>query len=82
MKVGQDFVSSQVCNYDETALTWGIQPQYLYGPKDADTAEQEYSDEKARITLIPTGQANGKFLPLFFILKHSVSSTKIQIKHK
>lgn len=28
-------ITTQVCNYDDTALAWDIQPQYLFGPKDA-----------------------------------------------
>ena len=43
-------------------------------PKNADRAELENNDAKSRITIIPTGQANGKSLPLFFIMKLSASS--------
>ena len=64
----------QVANLDETALNWGLGPTYIYCSTKADRAEQEITDLKARITMVPTVLANGTFLPSYFILKHSVSS--------
>ena len=64
----------QVANLDETALNWGLGPTYIFCASDTDRGEQEITDVKARITKVPVVLANGKFLPLYFILKHSVSS--------
>jgi hypothetical protein len=61
---------------DETALNFGIGPTYIYIPIDADRAVAEASNVKARITCVPIVTAEGAFLPMMFILKHSKSSDK------
>jgi len=64
----------QIANLDETALTFGIGPTHMYVPVDQTRATADAANIKARVTLIPTVDASGRFLPLMFILKHSKSS--------
>jgi len=61
-------------NLDETALNFGIGPTYIYIPQDAQRGLSEGTNVKARVTVVPTVDAEGTFLPLMFILKHSKSS--------
>ena len=71
----EEYESHQVANLDETALNWGLGPNYIYCACDTDRGEQAgLTDLKARITGVPTVLANGNFLPMFFIIKHSRSS--------
>jgi hypothetical protein len=80
MKNSQDkiiengYSPSQILNLDETALNFAIGPTNVYLPKDQTRAIAESCNSKARVTLIPTVRADGTFLPLMFILKHSKSS--------
>ncbi len=53
---------------------YGVGPVYMFVPRDADRAEGEMSNVKARITAIVTVDATGTFLPVMYILKHSKSS--------
>jgi len=64
----------QIANLDETALTFGIGPTHMYVPIDQTRAIADAANTKARVTLIPTVDASGRFLPSMFILKHSKSS--------
>jgi hypothetical protein len=70
------YLPRQILNLDETALNFGIGPTYIYIPIDADRAVAEASNVKARITCVPIVDAEGTFLPMMFILKHSKSSDK------
>ena len=80
MKVSQDEIlasgynASQILNLDETALNFAIGPTYAYLPIKQARAIGQACNTKARVTLIPTVAADGQFLPLMFILKHSQSS--------
>jgi hypothetical protein len=80
LKKNQDVITtggyslSQILNLDETALNFGIGPTYVYIPQDAQRGLSEGSNVKARVTVVPTVDAEGTFLPLMFILKHSKSS--------
>ena len=80
MAIGQalinekSFSAAQIWNMDETGYTWAIGPEYAYVGTDARRAEGEQSDDKMRITLAIAGNSIGIFMPLFIILKHTVSS--------
>ena len=73
----EDYADYQVGNLDETALNWGLGPTNIYCASDTDRGEQEVTDLKARITGVPVVLANGLFLPMYFIIKHSKSSEEI-----
>jgi hypothetical protein len=72
--VSKGYLPSQILNLDETALNFAIGPTYVYLPVDHTRASSDACNSKARVTLIPTVAADGNFLPLMFILKHSKSS--------
>jgi hypothetical protein len=72
--VNKGYLPSQILNLDETALNFAIGPTYVYLPVDHTRASSDACNSKARVTLIPTVAADGNFLPLMFILKHSKSS--------
>ena len=80
MRKGQDIIHRlqlnphQVVNLDETAIQWGIGPTHIYMPQDGDRGQGEMSDTKARFTAVLMIDANGQFLPSFYILKHSKGS--------
>lgn len=66
---------STTWNFDETALTWAIGPTHLFIPANQSRANQlGDSNAKLRITAGITVSGQGKFAPLFIIIKHSVSS--------
>jgi hypothetical protein len=80
MRKGQEVIHRlqlnpfQVVNLDETAIQWGLGPTHIYMPKDGDRGQGEISDTKARFTAVLMIDANGQFLPSFYILKHSKGS--------
>ena len=89
MRIGQKlFIDNQhdenTCfNFDETAFTWAIGPTHVYCPINQQRATNiGITDTKVRITAVITVSAAGHFAPLMLILKHSVSSEKVQIKQK
>ena len=62
-------------NMDETAFTYAIGPEYMYCPPDQQRAQNiGIPNTFLRITAVVAVSANGQFLPLFIIIKHSVSS--------
>ena len=64
-----------VINMDETAFTYAIGPEYMYCPKDQSRAQNiGIPNTKLRITAVVAVSGNGDFVPLFIIIKHSVSS--------
>ena len=65
---------NQIINLDETAVNWGLGPTHVYCAINADRGEQEITDTKARVTAIVMVAAEGDFLPLMYIFKHSKSS--------
>ena len=78
----------QLMNGDETGLNWGIGPMYLYPPRWQHRAQSKLNaDNKARITALPAVDAADDFIPMFFIIKHSVSKdatdlTSVQVIRK
>jgi len=72
--VSGGYLPHQIVNLDETAVNWGLGPTHVYCAQNADRGEQEITDEKARVTAILMVAANGEFLPIFYIFKHSKSS--------
>jgi len=80
MRVAQEkilelgFLPTQVLNLDETAINFGVGPSHVFAAANADRGEQEVCDAKGRITGVPIVDADGGFLPTFYILKHSRSS--------
>jgi hypothetical protein len=69
-----NYSRNQIINLDETAINWGLGPTHVYCAKTADRGEQEITDVKARVTAIVMVSADGDFLPVFYIFKHSKSS--------
>ena len=64
-----------VINMDETAFTYAIGPEYMYCPPDQSRAQNiGIPNTKLRITAAVAVSGNGNFVPLFIIIKHSVSS--------
>ena len=62
-------------NMDETAFTYAIGPEHMYCPPDQSRAQNiGVPNTKLRITAVVAVSGNGDFVPLFIIIKHSVSS--------
>ena len=62
-------------NMDETAFTYAIGPEYMYCPPDQNRAQNiGIPNTMLRITAVVAVSGNGNFVPLFIIIKHSVSS--------
>ena len=62
-------------NMDETAFTYAIGPEYMYCPPDQCRAQNiGIPNTMLRITAVVAVSGNGEFVPLFIIIKHSVSS--------
>ena len=62
-------------NMDETAFTYAIGPEYTYCPPDQSRAQNiGIPNTMLRITAVVAVSGNGVFVPLFIIIKHSVSS--------
>lgn len=62
-------------NMDETAFTYAIGPEHMYCPPDQNRAQNlGIPNTKLRITAVIAVSGNGDFVPLFIIIKHSVSS--------
>jgi DDE superfamily endonuclease len=62
-------------NFDETAFTWAVGPTHMFVPVNQNRAQQlGVSNAKLRITASIAVSGEGKFAPLFLIIKHSVSS--------
>jgi DDE superfamily endonuclease len=62
-------------NFDETAFTWAVGPTHMFIPVNQSRAQQfGVSNAKLRITASIAVSGEGKFAPLFIIIKHSVSS--------
>ena len=62
-------------NIDETAFTYAIGPEYMYCPPDQCRAQSiGIPNTMLRITAVDAVSGNGEFVPLFIIIKHSVSS--------
>jgi hypothetical protein len=62
-------------NMDETAFTYAIGPEYMYCPPDQQRAQNiGIPNTMLRITAVVAVSGNGEFVPLFVIIKHSVSS--------
>ena len=62
-------------NMDETAFTYAIGPEHMYCPPDQSRAQNlGVPNTKLRITAVVAVSGNGDFIPLFIIIKHSVSS--------
>ena len=83
MKIGQkmykDFGHTRdtVINMDETAFTYAIGPEHMYCPPDQNRAQNiGVPNTKLRITAVVAVSGNGDFVPLFVIVKHSVSSAE------
>ena len=81
MSIGQkmyrDFghTPETVINMDETAFSYAIGPEYMYCPPDQSRAQHlGIPNTKLRITAVVAVSGTGKFVPLFIIIKHSVSS--------
>ena len=68
------YLPHQIINLDETAINWGLGPTYVYCAGSADRGEQEITDVKSRVTSIIMVAANGDFLTVFYIFKHSKTS--------
>ena len=54
---------------DETAFTYATDPEYMYCPTD-----QSRAQNIGIPTAVVAVSGNGDFVPLFIIIKHSVSS--------
>ena len=83
MNIGQqmykDFghTKDTVINMDETAFTYAIGPEHMYCPPDQNRAQNiGVPNTKLRITAVVAVSGNGDFVPLFIIIKHSVSSAE------
>ena len=64
-----------VINMDETAFSYAIGPEYMYCPPDQSRAQHlGIPNTKLRITAVVAVSGRGNFVPLFIIIKHSVSS--------
>ena len=81
MNIGQnvyrDFghTKDTTINMDETAFTYAIGPEYMYCPPDQSRAQNiGIPNTMLRITAVVAVSGNGEFVPLFIIIKHSVSS--------
>ena len=81
MSIGQqmykDFghTKDTTINMDETAFTYAIGPEYMYCPPDQQRAQNiGIPNTMLRITAVVAVSGNGEFVPLFIIIKHSVSS--------
>lgn len=81
MNIGQtmyrDFGHSKktTINMDETAFTYAIGPEYMYCPTDQSRAQNiGIPNTMLRITAVVAVSGEGEFVPLFIIIKHSVSS--------
>ena len=81
MEIGQtmykDFGHTRdtTINMDETAFTYAIGPEYMYCPPDQQRAQNiGIPNTLLCITAVVAVSGNGEFVPLFIIIKHSVSS--------
>ena len=81
MSIGQALIRDYgygpdtILNMDETAFTYAIGPEYMYIPSDQPRAQNiGVPNMKLRITAVVAVFGNGKFAPLFIIVKHSVGS--------
>lgn len=66
-----DFDLEETISADETGCNYGAQPKNQYVPKGAERATAPDSDEKARITAMLWGKAQGGMGPPFLIVKCS-----------
>ena len=89
LEVGQQLYTNnehrpETCyNFDETAVTYAIGPTHIFCPRNQDRATHTgVSDSKVRITATIAVSSEGSFAPTMFIIKHSVSSEKTQIRLK
>ena len=76
-KIYKDFghTKDTTINMDETAFTYAIGPEHMYCPPDQNRAQNiGVPNTKLRITAVVAVSGNGDFVPLFIIIKHSVSS--------
>ena len=64
-----------VINMDETAFSYAIGPEYMYCPPDQSRAQHlGIPNTKLRITAVVAVSGRGNFVPLFIIIKYSISS--------
>ena len=94
MSIGQkmyrDFghTPETVINMDEAAFSYAIGPEYMYCPPDQSRAQHlGIPNTKLRITGVVAVSGRGIFVPLFIVIKHSVSSvnhlyTRIKRYHR
>ena len=62
-------------NMNETAFTYAIGSEYMYCPPDQSRAQNiGIPNTMLRITAVVAVSGNGEFVPLFNVIKHSVSS--------
>ena len=75
MYINNGHTKDTTINMDETAFTYAIGPEHMYCPPDQHRAQNiGIPNTKLRITAVVGVSANGEFIPLFIIIKHSVSS--------
>ena len=72
----------QIANLDEPAeRSKSDLDIYMYMPINQTRAIADAANTMARVTVIPTVDASGRFLPSMIILKHSNLQRLIPIKH-
>ena len=81
MNIGQkmhtdyEHTKDTTINMDKTAFTYAIGPEYMYCPPDQSRAQNRgIPNTMLRITAVVVVSGNGQFVPLFIIIKHSISS--------
>ena len=67
-----DFNLDEIISADETGINYGLLPLYQFIPDDAERAAAPASDEKARITAMLWGTADGQMQTMFLIIKCSL----------
>ena len=70
-----DYQLHDVFNGDESGMIFGAQPKRQYVPIDADRAVTPEGDDKSRFTAFLYGDATGKMLPTFVVIKGSAKCT-------
>jgi hypothetical protein len=65
----KDFAAAQVWSVDEVGCLYGVAPDLVFTPRDAERANEPASDNRSRFTFMLSGNAAGVMMPAFGIGK-------------
>ena len=72
-----DFYLDEIISADETGINYGLMPMNQYVPEDAQRGAAPDSDDKARITAMLWGTADGTMQEMYIIIKCSAKGSDL-----